>query len=107
MINSLNGRKNAIELMENKGKLSNSSIIILLLTALIVSQVITFFRLKEYHEVISDQNMAILTQDLNIQELINGQKSLFEIQRLQSELNILQDEFDQKDKRPSWNLQEI
>ena len=104
MINSLNGKKNAKGLIGNKYNLSNNNIMILLLTALIVSQIITFFRLKECQEVLTDQNKTIIGQELVIQEIISGQKSLFEMQRLQSEINILQ--FKKSDK-PSWDLHEI
>lgn len=104
MINSLSGRKNATGLMENKDKLSNSNIMILLLTALIVSQVVTFFRLKEFQKAIIDQSKTIIGQELVIQKIITSQESLFEMQRLQSEINILQFK---KNEKPSWNLQEI
>ena len=104
MINLLSGRKNAKGLMANKDNLSNNSIIILLLTALIVSQIVTFFRLKECQEAIIDQNKSIIGQDLVIQKIISSQESLFEMQKLQSEINILQLK---KSEGPIWNLQEI
>lgn len=73
MINLLNGSKNAIESMANK--LTENSVVILLLTALAVSQVMTFVRLNEHDKVID--------------ELIDGQSSLFEIIRLQTQLEEL------------------
>ena len=104
MINLLSGSKNAKGLMANKGNLSNNSIIILLLIALIVSQIVTFFRLKEFQEAIIYQNKTIIGQELVIQKIVSSQESLFEMQRLQSEINILQFK---KSEKPSWNLQEI
>lgn len=93
--------------MESKGKLSNNSIMICLLTALIVSQVVTFFRLKEFEEAIIKQNATIMGQELVIQKIISSQKSLFEMQRLQSEINILQLNRNKEQEAPKWGLQEI
>tara|TARA_Y100001973_G_scaffold103762_1_gene171810 strand:- start:286 stop:516 length:231 start_codon:yes stop_codon:yes gene_type:complete len=56
-------------------KLTENSVVILLLTALAVSQVMTFVRLNEHDKVID--------------ELIDGQSSLFEIIRLQTQLEEL------------------
>ena len=73
MINLLNGSKNAIESMASK--LTKNSMLILLLIALAVSQVMTFVRLNE--------------QDKVIDELIDGQLGLFELVRLQTQLEAL------------------
>ena len=73
MINLLSGSKSAIESMANK--LTENSVLILLLMALAVSQVMTFVRLNE--------------QDKVIDELIDGQSGLFQIIRLQTQLEEL------------------
>jgi hypothetical protein len=70
---SLNGRKNAKELMANR--LTENSAVILVLLALVISQVMTFIRMHE--------------QDKVIDELLSGQVSLFQIIRLQTELEEL------------------
>jgi len=70
---SLNGRKNAKELMANR--LTENSAVILVLLALVISQVMTFIRMHE--------------QDKAINELLSGQVSLFQIIRLQTELEEL------------------
>jgi hypothetical protein len=69
----LNGRRNAKELMANK--LTENSAVILVLLALVISQVMTFIRMHE--------------QDKAIDELLSGQVSLFQIMRLQTELEEL------------------
>lgn len=89
--NSQSGNKNVTESMENK--LTENSIILLLLIALAVSQAITFMRLHEYHKVINEQ-------DNTITELVSGQASLFEIVRLQTELERLKS---LKNEPPSWS----
>lgn len=73
MMPSLNGRKNAKELMANR--LTENSAVILVLLALVISQVMTFIRMHE--------------QDKAINELLSGQVSLFQIIRLQTELEEL------------------
>ena len=73
MMPSLNGRKNAKELMANR--LTENSAVILVLLALVISQVMTFIRMHE--------------QDKVIDELLSGQVSLFQIIRLQTELEEL------------------
>ena len=73
MILLLNGRRNAKELMANK--LTENSAVILVLLALVISQVMTFIRMHE--------------QDKAIDELLSGQVSLFQIIRLQTELEEL------------------
>jgi len=70
---SLNGRKNVKELMANR--LTENSAVILVLLALVISQVMTFIRMHE--------------QDKVIDELLSGQVSLFQIIRLQTELEEL------------------
>ena len=77
--------------MENK--LTESSVVILLLVALVASQVITFMRMHE-------QDKIIVEQDKVINELISGQASLFEIVRLQTELERLKS---LKNEPPSWS----
>ena len=74
MILLLNGRRNAKELMANK--LTENSAVILVLLALVISQVMTFIRMHE--------------QDKAIDELLSGQVSLFQIIRLQTELEELE-----------------
>ena len=69
----LNGRKNAKESMANR--LTENSAVILVLLALVISQVMTFIRMHE--------------QDKAIDELLSGQVSLFQIIRLQTELEEL------------------
>lgn len=56
-------------------RLTENSIVILLLIALVASQVVTFMRMYE--------------QDRVIDELIDGQAGLFEIVRLQTQLEEL------------------
>ena len=56
-------------------RLTENSVVILLLIALVASQVVTFMRMHE--------------QDRVIDELIDGQSSLFEIIRLQTQLEEL------------------
>ena len=56
-------------------RLTENSVVILLLVALVASQAVTFFRMHE--------------QDRVIDELIDGQSSLFEIIRLQTQLEEL------------------
>ena len=56
-------------------RLTENSVVMLLLIALVASQVVTFFRMHE--------------QDRVIDELIDGQSSLFEIIRLQTQLEEL------------------
>lgn len=77
--------------MENK--LTENSVVILLLVALVVSQVITFMRMHQ-------QDKIIVEQDEVINELISGQASLFEIVRLQTELERLKS---LKNETPSWS----
>ena len=67
------GSKNAIEFVASR--LTENSIVILLLIALVASQVVTFMRMYE--------------QDKVIDELIDGQSGLFEIIRLQTQLEEL------------------
>ena len=69
----LNGRKHVKELMANR--LTENSAVILVLLALVISQVMTFIRMHE--------------QDKAINELLSGQASLFQIIRLQIELEEL------------------
>ena len=73
MMPLLNGRKNAKESMANR--LTENSAVILVLLALVISQVMTFIRMHE--------------QDKAIDELLSGQVSLFQIIRLQTELEEL------------------
>lgn len=58
-----------------ESKFTENSITILLLTALVISQVMTFIRMHE--------------QDKVIDELIDGQAGLFQIIRLQTQLEEL------------------
>ena len=69
----LSGSENAIGFVGNR--LTENSVVILLLIALVASQVITFMRMHE--------------QDRVIDELIDGQTGLFEIIRLQTQLEEL------------------
>ena len=57
---------------KRKNKFSENSIIVLLITALAISQIMTFFRLHE--------------QDKMIDELVRSNTVLFELCRLQTEL---------------------
>ena len=56
-------------------RLTENSVVILLLIGLVASQIVTFMRMHE--------------QDKVIDELIDGQSSLFEIIRLQTQLEEL------------------
>ena len=69
----LSGSRNAIGFVGNR--LTENSVVILLLIALVASQVITFMRMHE--------------QDKVIDELIDGQSGLFQIIRLQTQLEEL------------------
>lgn len=87
--------------MENKKhKLSDNSIVILLLILLCASQVVSFLRMKEYHEVLSQQ-------DLIINELTSGQLALYEIVKLQEKLRTLDRLSLPESSPPDWRIREI
>ena len=101
MMNLLSGKKSAIESMESaSNKITNNSLVIFLLMLLCASQVVTFVRLKEHQDVLSQQ-------DRIINELVSGQESLFEIIRLQEKLRRLKLYSPEEPVAPKWNLNEI